>query len=999
MIAPAHNPQIDAIQYEAKTLAIANALLLASREKKNIFAQMRDQMRWDDKIMDFAMGNPGLKVQLFRFIDALPALRSKLEIARHLQEYLSAEEVELPAALKGLLNFTNPDSVPGQLAATTVAPAVETLAYRYISGDTIEKSIKAIERLRKDKLTFTMDLLGEAVITEEEAQAYLQRYLDLMEQLSAAAKTWKPVDAIDTADGKELPKVQVSVKLTAFYSQFDPLDAAGSRAKVSGHVRTLLRRAKNLGVAVHFDMEQYRYKTLTLVILKDILMEAEFRQRDDIGVTLQAYLRDSYPDLKDLVLWAKNRGTPVTVRLVKGAYWDQETITARQNGWPSPVYSEKVSTDANYERMTRLLLENHSTLYAAIGSHNVRSQAHAMAIAEELNIPRRHIELQVLYGMADKLAKTLAEKGFRVRVYAPFGELIPGMSYLIRRLLENTANSSFLKQSQGDVPVEQLLAVPEFVSKDIEGAERKPVAVPFPNAADIDFAITTQRTLAAEALKTVHAQLGQRYNPIINGESVETDAVVESVNPAKPSEIVGKLSLASQDQADQAIAAAKVAFPAWAATPAKERAAILRRAAEIMEARRHELNAWMVYEVGKPLGQADPEVSEAIDFCRYYAAEMESLNAGYAYDYPGETNRYRYFPRGLAVVISPWNFPLAIATGMTVAALVTGNCTILKPAENSAVIAAKLAEILLEAGMPAGVFQYLPAKGSTVGAHLVNHPDVHMIAFTGSREVGCRIYADAAQWRPGQRHMKRVIAEMGGKNAIIIDESADLDQAVQGVVYSAFGFSGQKCSACSRAIVVASVYDTFVHRLVEATRSLNVGDPAQPSTKIGPVIDAKAQATIQQYIKKGKAEATLALEMPAPETGYFVGPTVFTDVPPHAVIAQEEIFGPVLAVIKAQDFEDALRTANDTDYGLTGGLYSRTPSHIERVQTEFVVGNLYINRGITGAVVSRHPFGGGKMSGVGSKAGGPDYLLQFLEPRHVSENVQRQGFAPIEGVD
>jgi RHH-type transcriptional regulator, proline utilization regulon repressor / proline dehydrogenase / delta 1-pyrroline-5-carboxylate dehydrogenase len=999
VVAPAISPQTDSQPYEARTQAIATALLAASREKKNLFAQMRDQMRWDDKIMDFAMANPGLKVQLFRFIDALPALRSKPEIARHLQEYLSAEAVELPNALKGLLNFTNPDSVPGQLAATTVAPAVETLAYRYISGDTIEQAIKAIERLRKDKLTFTMDLLGEAVITEVEAAAYLQRYLDLMAQLAAAAKQWKPVEAIDRAGDQELAKVQVSVKLTAFYSQFDPLDAEGSRAKVSEHIRTLLRRAQELGVAVHFDMEQYRYKALTLAILKDILMEAEFRQRDDLGITLQAYLRDSYGDLKDLVLWAKNRGTPVTVRLVKGAYWDQETITARQHGWPTPVYSQKVSTDANYERMTRLLLEQHQYLYAAIGSHNVRSQAYAMAIAEALQIPRRNIELQVLYGMADKLAKTMADQGYRVRVYAPFGELIPGMSYLIRRLLENTANSSFLRQNQEDVAVDTLLATPQFAPEDRDGATATPPAPPFPNAPDLDFALATRRAQATEALKTVQAQLGQRYQPIINGVTVETEASADSLNPSKPTERVGKVGLASQAQADAAIAAAQAAFPAWAATPAKQRGDILRRAAALMEERRHELNAWMVYEVGKPLGQADPEVSEAIDFCRYYADEMERLEAGYAYDYPGETNRYRYFPRGIAVVISPWNFPLAIATGMTVAALATGNCTILKPAEPAAVIAAKLAEILIEAGMPPGVFQYLPAKGSTVGAHLVNHPEVHTIAFTGSREVGCRIYAEAAQWRPGQRHLKRVIAEMGGKNAIIIDESADLDQAVQGVVYSAFGYSGQKCSACSRAIVVASVYDTVVRRLIEATRSLNVGEAVQASTKVGPVIDASAQAKIKEYIETGKAEATLALALEAPATGYFVGPTIFTEVPPQATIAQEEIFGPVLAVIKAQDFDDALAIANDTDYGLTGGLYSRTPSHIERVQNEFAVGNLYINRGITGAIVSRQPFGGGKMSGVGSKAGGPDYLLQFLEPRHVSENVQRQGFAPIEGVD
>jgi RHH-type proline utilization regulon transcriptional repressor/proline dehydrogenase/delta 1-pyrroline-5-carboxylate dehydrogenase len=993
--------QVTKPDYEAKTLALANGLLMATREKKNLFAQMRDQMRWDDKIMDFAMGNPGLKVQLFRFIDALPALRSKPEIARHLQEYLSAEKVELPSVLKGLLNFTDPDSAPGKLAATTVAPAVETLAYRYISGENMDKAIKAIERMRKDKLAFTMDLLGEAVITEEEARAYLQRYLDLMEQLSHAARNWKTVGAIDIADGKELPKVQVSVKLTAFYSQFDPLDAEGSRQAVSGHIRTLLRRAKELGVAVHFDMEQYKYKDLTLAILKDILMEEEFRQRDDIGITMQAYLRDSYEDLQDLVNWAKQRGTPVTVRLVKGAYWDQETIIARQNDWPSPVYSKKVSTDANFERMTRLLLENHQYLYGAIGSHNVRSQAHAMAIAEELNIPKRNIELQVLYGMADRLAKTMADKGYRVRVYTPFGELIPGMSYLIRRLLENTANSSFLRQNMEDVPVEELLAAPKLAPEDLAGkpGRRGDWGPPFRNAADTDYAIADQRIEATAALKAVKQELGQRYSPIVNGEALNTEASFDSVNPSNPSELVGKVGLASQDHADQALAAAKAAFPRWAATPAKERAAMLRRAADIMEARRHELNAWIVYEVGKPLGQADPEVSEAIDFCRFYADEMERLDQGYTYDYPGETNRYRYFPHGIGVVISPWNFPMAITTGMTVASLVAGNCTILKPAENSSVIAAKIAEILYEAGIPKEVFHFMPAKGSTVGAYLVQHPDIHMITFTGSREVGCRIYADAAQLRPGQKHLKRVVAEMGGKNGIIIDESADLDQAVQGVVYSAFGYSGQKCSACSRVIVVESVYDTFMHRLVEATRSLHVGDAVEASTKVGPVVDANAQAKIKDYIEKGKQEATLALEMPAPDNGYYVGPTIFTDVAPDAVIAQEEIFGPVLAVIKAKTFDAALEIANNTDYGLTGGLYSRTPSHIDRVQREFAVGNLYINRGITGAIVSRQPFGGFKMSGVGSKAGGPDYLLQFLEPRHVSENIQRQGFAPIEGAD
>jgi RHH-type proline utilization regulon transcriptional repressor/proline dehydrogenase/delta 1-pyrroline-5-carboxylate dehydrogenase len=392
-------------------------------------------------------------------------------------------------------------------------------------------------------------------------------------------------------------------------------------------------------------------------------------------------------------------------------------------------------------------------------------------------------------------------------------------------------------------------------------------------------------------------------------------------------------------------------------------------------------------------------VSEAIDFCRYYADEMERLDQGYNYDVAGENDRYFYQPRGIALIISPWNFPFAIATGMTVAALVAGNCALLKPAATSTVIGAKIAEILVEAGIPAGVFQYIPGKGSVVGDYLVKHPDIHLIAFTGSREVGCKIYADAAILQPKQKHLKRVIAEMGGKNAIIIDESADLDQAVAGVVQSAFGFSGQKCSACSRVIVLNTVYDSFVERLVEAVKSLNVGDAKNPSTKVGPVIDAIAQARILEYIEKGKQDGTLAIQVAIPENGYFVPPTVFIDISENATIAQEEIFGPVLAVIKADNFDHALSIANGTDYALTGGLYSRTPAHIDRVYKEFEVGNLYINRGITGAIVARQPFGGFKLSGVGSKAGGPDYLLQFLEPRVVTENIQRQGFAPIEGAD
>jgi RHH-type proline utilization regulon transcriptional repressor/proline dehydrogenase/delta 1-pyrroline-5-carboxylate dehydrogenase len=810
-----------------------------------------------------------------------------------------------------------------------------------------------------------------------------------------ASKKWQHVPIIDEADGEIIPKVQVSVKLTAFYSQFDPLNAEGSEAKVSEQVRILLRRARELGAAVHFDMEQYAYKDITLKILKKLLLEEEFRQRTDIGITIQAYLRDSKEDVQGVIDWLKQRGYPLTIRLVKGAYWDQETIKAAQKHWHQPVYNDKVATDANFEAITQLLLENHQYVYSALGSHNVRSQARAIAIAETLNVPRRCFEMQVLYGMGDKIAKALVDKGYRVRVYCPYGDLLPGMAYLIRRLLENTANSSFLRQNLENRPVAELLAPP--IVEETPSPENP--TQDFRGAADIDYAEEQKREDSRLAFEQVRQQLGKTYLPLINGEYVNTPTIIDSLNPSDFSQVVGKIGLISVEQAEEAMQAARAAFPHWQKTPVPQRADILRRAANLMEIRRAELAAWIVLEVGKPVKEADAEVSEAIDFCRYYAQEMERLDGGVVYDVAGETNRYIYQPKGIAVVISPWNFPLAIACGMTVAALVAGNCTLLKPAETSSVITAKFTQILLEAGIPKGVFQYVPGKGSQVGSYLVNHPQTHVIAFTGSQEVGCRIYAEAAIVKPGQKHLKKVIAEMGGKNAIIVDESADLDQAVVGVVHSAFGYSGQKCSACSRVIVLQPIYETFLSRLIEATKSLNIGAAELPSTQVGPVIDSQAKNRILEYIEMGKKEAKLVLQLESPSQGYFVGPVIFAEVPPQGAIAQQEIFGPVLAVIPAPDFHQAVEIANSTNYALTGGIYSRTPSHIEQAKRELEVGNLYINRNITGAIVARQPFGGFKLSGVGSKAGGPDYLLQFLEPRTITENIQRQGFAPIEGAE
>ncbi|MBI4041969.1 MAG: L-glutamate gamma-semialdehyde dehydrogenase [Deltaproteobacteria bacterium] len=523
---------------------------------------------------------------------------------------------------------------------------------------------------------------------------------------------------------------------------------------------------------------------------------------------------------------------------------------------------------------------------------------------------------------------------------------------------------------------------------------------PFQNEPMTDFSKPLNQNLMREAIDVVRSRFGREYLVDIGGRKIATGRWIDSLNPSLPSEKIGRVAVAGTGEAQQAVAAASRAFESWREVPPSERAEFLLRAAEMVRKRRFELAALIVLEAGKQWREADADVAEAIDFLEYYAREMlrlaEPRRMGNA---PGEVNLYFYEPRGVAVVISPWNFPLAIAAGMTSAALVTGNTVVFKPAEQTSVMGAYLTEIYRESGIPKEAFHYLPGIGEEVGAYLVEHPSVDVIVFTGSKEVGLQIIEKAAMTRPGQKNIKRVVAEMGGKNAIIVDSDADLDEAVLGTVRSAFGYQGQKCSACSRAIVLEDCYNIFVERLVEAVKSLTVGPADDPKTVVGPLIDESALRKVRSYIGLAEQEGTVLLKDHRPAEleksgGYYAGPTIVAEVKPDSRLAQEEIFGPVLSVIQAKNFAEALEIAVSTEYALTGGLFSRSPAHIEEAQKRFRVGNLYINRPITGALVERQPFGGFKMSGVGSKAGGPDYLLQFMEPRTVTENTMRRGFAP-----
>lgn len=513
--------------------------------------------------------------------------------------------------------------------------------------------------------------------------------------------------------------------------------------------------------------------------------------------------------------------------------------------------------------------------------------------------------------------------------------------------------------------------------------------VPFRNEPLIDMSAPDHAAAMVSALEQVRAQLGRDYPAIVAGERVTTGAWIVSVNPAHPSEVVGRVARATPELASAAVDAAHQAFGDWSRTDPDVRARCLLKAAAIIRRRAFEFSAWLVYEVSKSWPEAYADVAEVIDFLEFYAREMLRLGG----DHPttpqwGETNAVRYIPLGVGIVISPWNFPLAIMGGMTAASVVTGNTVVVKPASQAPVVAALFVEVLEEASLPPGVVNFLPGPGAEVGDVLVDDPRTRFVAFTGSKDVGVRIFERAARVHPGQKWLKRTILEMGGKDAIIVDDTADLDAAAEGVVASAFGYQGQKCSACSRLIVLRSVEKPLLARVLERTRTLKVGDPADASVNLGAVIEQAAREKIHRYIEIGRHEGSVELEGgPVPPEGHFVSPTIVSGVAPNARLAQEEVFGPVLAVITADSFDDALSIANGTEYGLTGAVYSRDRSRIERARRDFHVGNLYVNRKCTGALVDVQPFGGFNLSGTDSKAGGRDYLQLFMQAQSVCERL------------
>ncbi len=939
---------------------------------------------WYSQMLKLCTKDHGFKLQMFRFVDVFASLKDFKDISQHVNEYFQNPQGELPKLLKlgSALGHLSP-----RLMSKAVSAQMQNMSKIFISGQEPEQIAKVVHALWKQGVLSTVDILDEATLSETKARANKEAYISLMQVLSKSAKTWRPSPQANTSME---PVLEVSVKLSALYSHISEAAFDHSVQTLKERLRPILQQAMHLGVGVNIDAERFFHQKITLQVFSQIVQEPEFKTYPHWGVVLQAYLKKSLSDLKELMHLAQQRGVPFKLRLVKGAYWDYESMWAEQQNWPSPVFLQKSQTDHNFERCVALALSGKGLMRVAVASHNVRSVAVAQAAAEFYN-SKNHLEFQVLFGMAQSLKKCLVGQGYPVREYVTMGEAIPGMAYLVRRLLENTSQMGFVQaRFEGKKDLQQLLAPP--LKPSLAQVSVPPVKTytpsRFTNTPLIDWGVAEDRARMQKALAGFEKGLFyglKALEPVKAPHLDPAQEVYTRLNPSRSSEVLGHVEFGGVQEAQATLDKVRGFRSEWYGLGFVHRAKLLRRLGDLLLEHRFELMALQVLEVGKGWHNADAEVCEAVDFCYYYAQQAEALHKpGELVKVPGEENVLVYRPHGVGVVVAPWNFPLAILTGMLGASLVTGNVVVAKPAEQSSITAFYLRKYLYEAGFPQEAAQFVWGRGEVVGAHLVSHADV--ISFTGSREVGVNIMKRAITSTPP----KALVVEMGGKNAIIVDSDADLDEALKGVLYSAFGFQGQKCSACSRLILHKAVYEVFVKRLLEALESFVQGPSVDPAFHMGPLIDRQAFLGVRDFLQQ--CQEPLLWQGAWVEGGYFVPPTVFGPVDPGSELAQKELFAPVLAVIKVEDMDEAFKVFHQSEYGLTGGLYSRSPHNIKRARKELVVGNLYINREITGAIVGRHPFGGFGMSGLGHKAGAPHTLLDYVRAQTLTENKVRQGF-------
>jgi len=937
--------------------------------------------RLQDWLLTDALKDDAFRTRMLRFVDVFAAVEASgdaEELHRLLGEYFRGDLDGVPRALRWMLRLGRDQKVPSLAVQQAVRRSVTFFASRFIVSPDERATLRLASDLVERGRYPSFDLLGEAVLSEAEAEAYVDRYLRLISDLAG-----HPLAHEVTPGG--LPALQLSLKLSSLTHRFTPLDVLGSIERVEPRLTRIALAAREAGVGVCVDAEQYEVRDVVWGAFRRVFAPdgtpdgtqgAERTEAargplatwDGAGIVVQGYLRDADTHLDEVVEAARARGVPFQVRLVKGAYWDYETIHAAANRWAPPVFQEKAGTDRMYESLLVRLVDAAGLVHPAVASHNPRAHALAEALAESRGLAPGAVEHQTLHRTLDALSDALAERGWSAREYVPVGDLIPGMAYLVRRILENSSQSGFLTSARTGEDLEAALAPP---AQTPDPVEVPPDGTPFERAPAARWFDSTFRADFQAALAAAQAEPPVRH-PL--PEEIPGDTWVTVMAPSHPDgPPLGEVQHASPQGMRIAVDRAQAAQRAWGALAVGERAAALRRAADLLHADGHRIAAAVVREGGRDRAGAWAEVEEAVDFLRLYAQAAESLWA---------EHHEVIAPHGVVAVIPPWNFSLAIPTGMAAAALVCGNSVVLKPAEHTPLIALRLADVLHQAGVPRDVMQCVPGKGSSAGSVLVEDARVGMVSFTGSRGVGTWMHEAVAQTPSPDGRPRALVAEMGGKNPALVFGDADIDEAVDGVLRSAFEHANQKCSAVSRVLVQRSVYPHFRDRLVEAARSWRVGPAEDSRTAINPVIAPEAAHRLAEAADRAREEGRVLLDAFGPVPGTLLhGPLIVEIESAAALTAQtatEELFGPILALIPFDDAADAYRVANGTGYGLTAGLFSRSPSRIEEAARCIEAGHLYVNRTTTAARPGIEPFGGMHFSGTGPKVGHRDYLWAFV---------------------
>ncbi len=968
-----------------RCLAIGHDLFERSKRSKSNRGVFQDQL------MKFAMSNDTFRAQLFRFIDLYPRLQSDDDVYEILRAYL--KDASTPSVLTQALKA---GGLAKGLVNRVVRESILNMATTFIVGETIEDAQKGILRAAQKGWLNSIDLLGEKALSPHEAKHYRDEYLAVIASLAHSRSHRKKDLEASQRHRKHtfgVPNDNVSIKLSSLYAPMNSIAFDEVRREMFERLKPLLDAAAKNEVTLNFDMEHEATKELTIALFKDALQYSS----GHLSIAIQAYLKSIDDDIADLVQWVQTHKKLVTVRIIKGAYWDAESLEAKAKGWPSPCWENKHESDAAFERALKSLFEaaprekKDSGILVAAGTHNLRSIAMAIALRDEMGLHRDTLEFQMLYGMADEFKEALSSSAERVREYMPVGDMIVGMSYLVRRLLENTSNQGWLLSREKEDDHDKLFESPHLESESEPPSERN------------------QKRLEESYRNRNHGigdfELNDFHNvsPFdfsksrVRNKMRKTLAKIESVRP--------KTSTTHADEEGVQVALAKFSKSAksrfnhsWI----QERAACLMRVAAAFEENKMFWCALLIKKGDKTWRDADGEVCEAIDFCRYYARQALALSWQHKLtSSKSESHHLLLRPIGNFAAIAPWNFPLAILCGISLGPWVCGNNLLLKPAEQRTQIAAHFMDCLRECGVDESSFVFVPGSGEKVGRALVESPDIHGVTFTGSLEVGLSIMRSSHEQAQKHGFFKKLVVELGGKNAMYIDRTADLDEAIPAIIASAFGYAGQKCSACSRLYIDDTIFDVCLERLRESMHAWRVGDPIDPSIDMGPLVDAKAREKFMRYRKAAYNEGKVIFEgqlseglLSSPRA--YVAPLIAVFEDENSKCIQDEIFGPLLSVIRVKDYDDAKSRIHASKYQLTAGIFSRDPRQLEDASHSFLAGNLYINRSITGAEVHKNPFGGHGLSGVGYKAGGPHYLKQFVKEHSITENMMRQGFSPDE---